>query len=271
MKRFRVITTTNDNENYIHFWPTVAKNYSNAFGFPITLGYITEKNEDDPVVKKMKKYGDVILFKSLIGIDSGVQSKVTRMFLCTRYPEEYCIIVDIDMYLLDYKFAFDNWFSKVDDSNLIAVGSNAYSGKNGNGKFPMCYATSKGETFQKIVNPNGFEYDKLINSWKNVEVIDGKESISNHFHNFSDESLLRVLIRRLKNNNLVQYISREDFRGFFTRRIDRSRWNLFSENKMKNGFYIDCVPLRPFNNNIDKLSSILEYMKIDKNDWITLN
>ena len=65
-KDFRIITTTNENDTYLPFWPTMAQHWKNFCGFGnVTLGFITERDETDPLVEEMRQYGEVILIKPI--------------------------------------------------------------------------------------------------------------------------------------------------------------------------------------------------------------
>jgi len=63
-----------------------------------------------------------------------------------------------------------------------------------------------------------------LSSWCSIvdNTIDGKESINQSHSNFSDESLLRYLIKETKSEDLFKHFHREDFVGMrATKRIDR--------------------------------------------------
>jgi hypothetical protein len=114
-KDFRIITTTNENDTYLPFWPTMAQHWKNFCGFGnVTLGFITERDETDPLVEEMRQYGEVILIKPIEKIDVGIQSKVSRMYLASERNNENCIIADIDMYILNKNYLWDNWFPSHD-------------------------------------------------------------------------------------------------------------------------------------------------------------
>lgn len=257
-KKVRIITATNDSATYIHFWPTIAAAWKNMFGFPATIGYVTNNSEDSLIVKQMKKCGEVELFKPIKNIPGGNQAKVTRMWLSTQYPDEHCIIVDLDMYMLNKKFFEEKWLSQLDDSHILAIGKNAYNGSPSEGKFPMCYTMGKGDLFKKILNPENLGYKELLLSWGKTKVIDGKEKITNEFNKFSDESLLRSIIQQGGFNNKIKHIPREDFSGMRAqRRIDRINFSIDIQ-KLYSGYYIDCAPERPLV--LEKMAPIFEYL-----------
>ena len=274
-KDFRIITSTNEVDLYLNFWSTMSQNWSKWYGIDkVTCAFITEREEDDPLVLEMKKYGEIILFKPFNNeIPSGIQTKTTRMYLSTQYPDEYCLIADIDMYILNKEETWDKWFSKVEEDKLLCVSSNVPYGGTDKGKFPMAFTTAKGSVWEEIINPKGLSYLELFKSWYDVRVHDTKEKVNQPFTNFSDESLLRGLIskwegyggREAYKHPRCIGIERDDWgkgkKGFkgAARRIDRSRWG-FDKEKLNKGYYYDSQPLRPFNK--EQLLPILEYMGI---------
>jgi hypothetical protein len=78
---FRIITSTNEIDLYINFWPSMAQNWTNWYGIKkITCAFITDRKEDDPMVINMRKYGEVILFRPFNNeIPDSIQAKVSVM------------------------------------------------------------------------------------------------------------------------------------------------------------------------------------------------
>ena len=152
-KDFRIITSTNEVDLYLNFWSTMSQNWSKWYGIDkVTCAFITEREEDDPLVLEMKKYGEIILFKPFNNeIPSGIQTKTTRMYLSTQYPDEYCLIADIDMYILNKEETWDKWFSKVEEDKLLCVSSNVPYGGTDKGKFPMAFTTGRIVTGKPLI------------------------------------------------------------------------------------------------------------------------
>ena len=252
-----IVTTTNESKDYIQFWPSMAKSWSNR-GYNVALGFVTNRNENDPLVKELKKYGRVILYKPIPGIDAGNQAKVTRLHLATSY--EKFTIADIDCYLLSHK-VFKRWLSEYEPDKILAIGHNAYLGSDDEGKFPMIFTTGNGKVLSSIINPSNFNYNELLRSWIGLKIVDAKEDLSLPLYEFSDESLLRALIQR-SGQNKIKKIARNDFVGMRAqRRIDRTNWQI-NKSKLKTGHYIDCCPHRPIQ--FKKLSAIFSHLNIDE-------
>jgi len=175
------------------------------------------------------------------------------------------------MYILNKNYLWDNWFSNVEDGKLLAIGGNSgcYTG-NEKGKFPMAFTTAKGSIWKEIVNPNNLNYEDLLYSWYDLKVFSINESTGNEYGVFSDESLLRALIGLWDNyGNVIGYnhpkvkhINRDDWHGCIAiRRIDRIGWKI-DINKLNGGYFIDCQPVRPFNQKL--LNPILNYLGISE-------
>jgi hypothetical protein len=248
----------------------MSHNWSKWYGVEkVTCAFITHRGENDPLVVEMRKYGEVILYKPIDGVDEGIQAKCTRMYLSTLYTDDYCLIADIDMYILNKNETWNKWFSKVEKDKLLCVSSNVpYEGTDF-GKFPMAFTTGKGSTWKEIVNPNDLSYENLFKSWYDLNIHDEKEKVNQPFYQFSDESLLRGLISKWGNYGGIESynhprcigIDRDDW-GIIAkakRRIDRSNW-IIDVDKLNNEYYYDSQPLRPFNKK--SLAPILEYIGI---------
>ena len=99
MKIDKIITTVNENETYLNFLPLMSAAWQKIAGLKPVIGFITDRDEDDPLVQKAMEYGEVHLFEPLYGINQGVQAKVTRLFLASEDADkdENRMIVDVDM------------------------------------------------------------------------------------------------------------------------------------------------------------------------------
>lgn len=260
----RIITAVNESDTYMHFIPTVTQSWKKMFGFDSTIAFVTERDEEDPLVKEMKEYAEVILFKPHSNdIPTGNQAKISRMYLASE-SEEDVIIVDLDMYMLN-ESVFRTWMSEFESDKVLTIGSNAYDGSPSEGKFPMCYTMGNGKVMKSVVNPDDKSYEDLLNSWRSVSnPIDNKESINQTHSKFSDESLFRYLIKETKSEDLFKHYKRDDFVGMrATKRIDRYPSMNFSIKELFSGNYIDCAPSRPID--YDKMIPIFEYLELDMN------
>lgn len=260
MKIDRFVYSTDENPEYMNSWPLVAQVTKKIFGCKVSLAFITNKNKDDELVKKMKNFGEVFLFKTINGIPVGNQAKVSRMYVSTFYPKEICVVNDVDLLPLQKDFLM-RLLENIPNDHMAAIGRNAYDNSLEAGKFPMIYTSAMGKTFKEIINPNNLNYEDTLKQWINLRVIDRKESINNPHSSFSDESLLRALIYLWKDKNRVVYLDRPDFVGMrATKRIDRANWSI-DENILNNRGYIDAHLPKPLR--IDMLFPILAHFNLE--------
>src|SRR5579872_2110798 len=87
----RVILSTDKNPFYSEFWPIVAPIWA-KMGFIPTLALIAE---DDASIDT--SLGDVIRFQPLPDVPLSLQAQAIRLILPVLFPEDGCILSDIDM------------------------------------------------------------------------------------------------------------------------------------------------------------------------------
>jgi len=258
MKIDYFIYSTNENPNYVYCWPLVAQITKKLFGSKVALAFITERDEMDSLVTFFRQFGEIYLFKSIIGIPTGNQAKVTRMYLASTF-NDVCCLNDVDILPLQNNFLTTK-LDPLSTENFVTIGANAYNGTSDAGKFPMIYTTAKGCTFQNLINPKSLSYLDLLKSWCGIKKFDDKESVNNDPAYFSDESLLRLLISNWPEKSKVIYLNR-NFIGYrAVERIDRIDWGI-DLNKLKTGWYIDAHLPRPLNGNL--INPLKEYFGVE--------
>lgn len=288
-KKIYIITTTNEIDTYYSFLPTSYHTWKKIFPNCVyVLGLITPKSDDSDFVKRCRELSDICYtFKPLTNVESGVQAKTTRMYLSTIFndihtqkddtetlsKDNVCMIVDIDYYLLRFDFVYDNIAPAFTDDKFVTVANNAYDNTPDEGKWQMTFTTAKSSIFKKLLNPNNLNYEEWFNSYQVIkDPIDRKESVGNKFSNFSDESLFRYLMVKYPDQDYIKNIwvkqNRPDFKEYKAAlRIDRGWWGKsYDKFKLKEGYYIDSHPLRPFDLHANKLKPLLEYIGVDTSD-----
>lgn len=250
----RVVISSNDDPTFYSFWPIVCTAWEKYFGVPVELAFVTDRNKNDPLVKKMKKCGNVHLFPTIDGIPTPNHAKVARLVLASKYGDEVCLVHDIDSIPLQSKYGNELLKQRI-KNHVLCVGAELYYNTPHHGKFPMGWITTEGHTFKQLLNINNLSDEHLFNSWKNTQIFDNKEAINQHPNIFSDESLIRVCFRgsNVKQTHaLINVDMKKDW-------IDRSWWNIDIQ-KLNNGQYTDCNFLRPFSTYKDQIRPIVEYV-----------
>lgn len=231
----RVILSTNDNPNYIEFWPIVAPLWQ-AMGLRPTLALVA--NDDCQVDTTL---GDVIRFPPLGDVSEALQTQVIRLMLPVLFPHEGCLIADIDMLPISRDYFFDGAVSCPSDAFLVyrdrAYGEEVQ-------KYPMCYVAAEGHVFSSLFG--------IAHSSKFPALI--RHLASQGYGWYTDELILyRYLMQWEKSGNHIVRLGHNA-----EQRLDRSDWNT-AEQSIENypiENYIDCHCPRPYSaykSSIDKI------------------
>jgi hypothetical protein len=219
----RVILSTDDNPNYIQFWPVVAQAWQEIVHIKPTLALVAPAH-----VKIDETIGDVIRFEPIPGIPTALQAQVIRLLLPVYFPDDGCIISDIDMIPLSKNYFVDS-IKEISEDNFVVYRDKAYLGK----RFPMCYIAAKGNVFQKVFRINSIkEIPQKIIKWNELQL--GWNT---------DELLLFLYLKRWDKYN--KNCTKLGHNAMNRHRIDRFNWH-YEIDLLKNGFYIDAHCPRPY-------------------------
>lgn len=241
MKIDYAIMGSNENPMYIDFWPIISRVWKELFDIVPVLGLICD--DDSDFIED--EYGLIKKFKSIEGVDSGLQSQIIRLYL-TKELTGNIIISDIDMAPLSKEY-FIEQVSHFDESKIYSMSTDNYE-CNRNKEIPMCYNISNAKIFANML--------ELDETWeKFVKRLD-----SMGFGWTTDQNYLWIKLQKYKekNPNDTIFLNRGWSRGA-NRRIDRLWWG-YDDNLVSSGYYIDAHLLRPYNQNkesIDKLINLL--------------
>jgi len=252
----RIIVSADDGD-FLDYWPIVATAWKKFYSDKkISLAFVTNRSQEDNLVKQVRQYGDVILFKPVDDIPIANQGKVARHILSCEYENEICMIEDIDTIPMQKEFV-ENLIKQKEPNKLMVVGCEVYVNTPHEGKFPISNITAESYIFKQIVNPKNLKYDQLITSWCDMRVFDDKENIKNEASNFSDESLLRALISKWEHKSRITKVKRNvDIHKYW---IDRSWWYIDKDFMNSNG-YVTCNFLRPLKYNFVHIKPIIDYI-----------
>ena len=247
----KIIFSVDDNPKYKGLWEINSQICKEHLGITPVLFHITDEDSDF----YSDRWGIVKKIKSLKNIDTGFQSQVFRMFGTKYFYDEICLISDIDMLLFDYDYIMSP-LTNYKDNDLIIYCSDAYDtnreecvGIYGKDRYPMCYNLAKGKVFDKILNTNRSFSEYCI------DIINSGFPLHD-----SDEMYFGNKVNN--SNHLVNVIKLN--RGYSTyfncpKRIDRINDNIFNvyDNEvLKNGGYIDCHLSRPYDKYKNEINAI---------------
>lgn len=153
----RVILATNNNPDYIQFWPIVAPLWQ-AMGIRPTLALIA--GDDCPIDISL---GDVIRFSPIPNVAESMQAQTIRLLLPALFPDDVCIISDIDMLPISQSYFVGGAAGCPEDAFLVyrdcAHGC-------GYPHYPMCYNAAKGSVFGSIFGVSSMgDIRKTITAW----------------------------------------------------------------------------------------------------------
>lgn len=231
------IVSTNDNPTYKDFWEVVK---------PVWINHIKIK----PILVNIGDYDEVIdnhdhiiyNIKKIEGIDTGFQSQVSRMWVTKFFEEKVCLISDIDMLPMSEKYFKENVID-VDDNSMVIYSADAYNPYID--RYPMCYISAKGKTFDEILQLSRY----------------------NNFENFcrslikrgqgwnTDELFFGEYVNKFKDQNRIVKLNRGWSNGRADWRIDRIYWEYNTE-EIDN--YIDSHLLRPYSNYKEIIDKLIE-------------
>lgn len=254
----QIILSTNEDPTYMEFWKPVAWAYKKMFPeCTVHLAFLTDRSEDDELVKEFREYGKVTLFKPVDDVQQFAQAKMIRFILAAMQGDDVCYIDDIDLFPLRKDF-ITNKTDKRPAGHLLCVGGEVY---NNNGCYPVSQMTAEGHVWRKFINPNGLSYSELIHSYRGPVKFDKRENIDIELdfskdNYFSDERL----IRRLRTINPILIFEQErGYRNFLDATIDRYQWVIDLE-KLNTHGYQNAHGIRPYEFHKEKYLPLINYI-----------
>lgn len=254
----QIIMSCNEDETYSSFWQPVAWAYKRMFpDVKIHLAFLTNRDENDPLVLEFRRWGTVTLFKPVPDVQEFAQAKMIRFILASMQGNDVCYIDDIDLFPLDAKFITDKVNARP-TGKLLCVGGEVY---NNNGCYPVSQMTAEGHVWKKFINPQNLDYPELIRSYRGKPMFDKREDIDCEL-DFSKDSYFsdERLIRRLRTNNPVPVFEmKRGYRDYLEVTLDRAAWSV-NEAKLMSGGYLNAHGIRPYSKHIEEYKPLIRYI-----------
>lgn len=265
----RIIISSNESWLYIDFWPLVA--YAWRTMFPEakpTLAFLTERTEADEFVGQLRKHGDVVLVRPVRNITQAAQAKMSRYYVASKFPDEVCMIDDIDAIPIDRDWHLART-NKRKPATMLFVGSECYDGDGG--QAPASTMTAEGKLFGELfgigklsfsewldtMKCGGIEHDNIESPVYNEELDCSTSPKRIGQAMFSDEGLI-VQLRR-ERDIPATYMRRDYVVGRDT--IDRGCLNLFSVENLESGKYVSAHTGRPYAEHKKLNDQIIDYIR----------
>lgn len=235
LKIDRVILATDNNPAYIEFWPVVAKAWKERIGVQPTLALIASND-----VQVDESLGDIMRFEPLPGIPTSLQAQTIRLLLPAYFPDEVCILSDIDMIPLSKEYFVDSIAQLPDDAFVV------YRQVADIPKFPMCYVAAKGSIFKEVFQIKDVAaITDIITYWHSLNI----------GWNTDEMVLYHYLLQ------WPQYGEKCIKLGHgVEKRIDRYCW-AHDDQLLAQGYYIDAHCPRPYSAHKKEIDAILKKPK----------
>lgn len=261
MKITRIIMSCNNHVNYINFWPLVAEIWSRK-DVIVTLFFIGEKSDFKfKQIPKTEVYFVPPIPKS---IPSGIYARLVRLFAPLLFPKDICLITDVDIVPLNLKYFFDKSAACSEDS-FVCYCSNFYD-KLQPWRKPISYLCGHSNTFSEILgivlpDSNNKQdaysiFEKCIEEWMQYGF-----NIQTDEYIFS--WLLSVWEKKDKIVNVKRYMNYTPLgkiKAVPSRLRKNSPLNL---KKLRDNFYIDFEPNRPFHESYKKEAAVYKHLDFD--------
>lgn len=230
----RVILATDANENYIQFWPVVAKAWQEIVGIRPTLALIASND-----INVDESLGDVIRFAPIKNVPTALYAQCIRLLLPAIFPDDVCIISDMDMIPLQKNY-FTDPIKDIPHDHIAVYRSKTLLRYK---QYPMCYVAAKGCLFADIFNINDKnQIPEIIQQWS--------KTFSSAWD--TDQKLLYEHITRW--NKFATHCTLLDVP---VKRIDRAHWG-YNQQLLNANMYTDCHCPRPYNKYKISIDTILE-------------
>jgi hypothetical protein len=262
----RVVLSVNESWLYFDFWPMVAYAYRTIFPeCLVTLVFLTERLEHDPVVAAMRQHGEVVLVRPVKDITQAAQTKMARYWYAAQRDGEVCYIDDIDEVPIDREWHLSKTRQRKPGS-MLYVGSEVYHGEGG--QAPASQMTAEGHIFRQLFNPGGLPFPEWLYSLRGhamnidsrtyhegMECTTSAEAMNAPL--FSDEQIILEL--RKERPTPETYATRDYHVGVNT--IDRSYMAMFSRERLEAGGYLCAHTGRPYADHREANDMIVDYIR----------
>lgn len=243
---FRVILSTDD-KRHAQFIPLACSAWKKFFPeCKITVVIVPEKEKVETLREQYVQWCDELRFvENVSELPYPNVCKLARMWAAGQYGEEIILVEDMDLVICNRAYT-ESLLAQRHAGNLMLVGEEVYIGnKRLEGQCPMGKATAESNLWKEIANPQGLNFPDFLAQFKQVRVFheDAGESPYDSAQDFSDESLLRVLVSRwTKKDANIDHVHRNYNIQLDT--LDRAWWRI-DKDKLNAGGYYEAHLMKP--------------------------
>ena len=150
------IVSSNENENYLPFWPYVKHNVEKLGMVPILI--YTGKSKPK---KKLK--GRVVYKPCPPGLSRNNYAQIIRLFAPSLFPDKYCVIADIDSIPLKREYFTDPLRSLPQKNGWVFWNDWSLSPTCTN--WPMCFNLAKGSVWAEVFPYSWDNINRVVKTW----------------------------------------------------------------------------------------------------------
>lgn len=238
MKIDKVILTTDENPLYLDFWEPVSYVWKEIFKIEPVLGFYG--NNDVPI---SEKYGKVVRLPLIENKKVGVP-EIARLYLPTLFPDDICIVSDIDMLPMSKNLFFKRIEKVQDNDTLICLHSNPYGAYKFLNRVAMCYVIGKGSLFTQYFCDNN-NFKDFINGLGRLH------------HGTDEQFLSKRIFKQVSKERALPFYFLDSY--YPIERMGRKSNINIQDKKLFEHF--DWHMPRPYGEYKDKIDNVIERMK----------
>lgn len=192
----RVILSSNENLDYLEYWPLASRAWK-KLGFMPTLILVTEDS-----IAADTTYGDVVRFKPIPHISTVFQAQCIRLLAPAWFPDDICVIADIDLLPVDPNFFVEPLSTIPDDA--FVVYRQPYADES---RYFMCFNVARGDVFADVFGILPCRYRGSLQS--NCMRYSSRKAAAKSSEYFFDDNEIRILLHTWWNETGGAWITDE--------------------------------------------------------------
>lgn len=274
MKIDKVIMACDNNPLFYEFWKPLAELWINKFYINPVLVFCSDldNSEDINALDNLYNsgYKTQILSMPLVNnIPSYIHAVWGRFWATHLFPDDVCMVVDMDMAPLSPKYFIDD-ISKIDSNVYLHLNDTIYHHSQTNYNtgqklvidphewqhnhqinLAACYHIAKGSLYQKVYNFLDWEAEMIkLNNMK----FDVPFAVLPNMPKFAIDEIYSTQMLRKSINDIVFYTYNKNYNA---PNVDRSNWQ-YDPELVKQGYYMDSHLLRPYSQYKQEIDKLLD-------------
>ena len=236
MKISKVIITSTVDKNYLDYWPLVKQSWENLNIEPVLFVITKDNIEIQSNSYFIDKLNPVFVAQNL------------RLLIPALYPDEVCLLSDIDMMPLSKQY-FQDSISELSENSFVVYRSDATP----DNMLPICWNAALGSTWGEIFSiKNKEDIDETLKNWYPKKYKPYKKNW------YIDQIKLREYLNvfEINNSERVKYFVDNDL-GFGRLNRDTLNDDFKEYNKQKEA-YVDFHMPRPFLENEELINQVFK-------------